>query len=112
MLVDVAPRWEEMFMEKGFQKGLELGRTEGLELGRTEGLELGRTEGLELGNLTGRRNALLDILQLRFGEGAMSRYAEALGNIVDIDRLGELTRLAMQVPNLEDFEVELGNTNR
>jgi flagellar biosynthesis/type III secretory pathway protein FliH len=65
------------------------GRAEGIEQGRTEGIEQGRTEGIEQGRTAEARNALLDLLQEKFGtvpETTIHRV-EAISSIGDFRRL-------------------------
>lgn len=71
-------------------------------MGRQEGLKEGLKEGLE----RGRRDAVVDILEARFGV-LSSEVEGSLLRISDSDRLRELARLAATVGSLEEFSRSL-----
>jgi hypothetical protein len=50
-----------------------------------------------------RRQDILDILMVRFGEEQAREFTETLGRITDLDRLKELHRLAFQARRLSQF---------
>ena len=62
--------------------------------------------GIEKGLKKGRREALLDILEARFGE-LPKTVSKKIAELSDLDRLRELSRLAATVENLKGFEGEL-----
>lgn len=58
-------------LEKGIEKGLERGLEKGLQRGRKEGFKEGHAEGL----VEGERQALLRLIELRFGHIERSLWA-------------------------------------
>jgi hypothetical protein len=66
---------------------------------------LGMKRGLQKGTLTATREAVLEILEVRFG--ATSDMAEHLLRIEDPGFLKKLHRKALQVQSLEEFEREM-----
>ncbi len=59
---------------------------------------------MDEGRLEGRREYILEAIQVRFGTEAASSIAGALGPINDSDRLSELHRLAMRCRRLSEFQ--------
>jgi hypothetical protein len=73
-------------------------REEGLQKGLQTGLQKGRQEG----EIHSRRQALLDVLEVRFAplpEG----LREALSGVSELDRLEKLLKVAVICPDLESF---------
>jgi predicted transposase YdaD len=73
-------------------------REEGLQ----KGLQKGRQEGRQEGEIHSRRQALLDVLELRFApipEG----LREALSGVSELGRLEKLLKVAVVCPDLEAF---------
>ena len=60
-------------------------------------------QGIEQGIEQGTVEALLDVLEIRFGLAASDPLADRIGTIDDMQRLKQLFRAAIQVPNLEAF---------
>ena len=56
-------------------------------------------QGIEQGTV----EALLDVLEIRFGLAASEPLADRLGTIEDLQRLKQLHRAAIQVPSLKAF---------
>ena len=84
----------------------ELALKEGLEKGIQKGLLEGRQEGLEKGIVQTAREAILDVLDSRFGE--VSDAVRERINTLDDDRtLRDLLRRAARVPSLDEFSVAL-----
>lgn len=65
--------------------------------------QMGREDGLR----EGRREAVFDTLEARFGPIPESIRTK-LGNVSKLERLRELGRLAVTVESLEDFQQQLG----
>ena len=60
-------------------------------------------EGIEQGGRERTVEALLDVLEIRFGFAASDPLAARLGAISDVQRLKQLFRAAIQVPSLNAF---------
>ena len=90
---------ERMGLEKGMEKGLKQGLEKGLEKGLEQGLEKGLQQG--------RREAIVDILEARFGQVPDPIRSE-LEKLSKPERLRELGRTAVTVENLEVFQQHLG----
>jgi predicted transposase YdaD len=60
-------------------------------------------EVLEEGRLEGRRVALLETLDWRFGSGCVAELAETVGGLNDPEQLAELQRVATTCRRLADF---------
>ncbi len=80
----------------------ELALKEGLE----KGLEKGLVEGLEKGILQTAREAILDVLDTRFGQVPVS-VRERVNDIGSERTLKELHRRAILTPSLEEFQAAL-----
>ena len=60
-------------------------------------------QGIEQGIEQGTVEALLDVLEIRFGLAASDPLADRIAAIDDVQRLKQLFRAAIQVPSLEAF---------
>ena len=60
-------------------------------------------KGIEQGGRERAVEALLDVLEIRFGLAASDPLADRIGAIDDVQRLKQLHRAAVQVPSLEAF---------
>jgi hypothetical protein len=91
-----------LFEELALKEGLEKGIQQGLE----QGLEKGLMEGLEKGILQTAREAILDVLDTRFGEvpGSVRERINAIGSERN---LKDLHRRAILTPSLEEFQAAL-----
>ena len=65
--------------------------------------EQGIKQGIEQGIEQGTVEALLDVLEIRFGLVASDPLADRIEAIDDVQRLKQLHRAAIQVPSLEAF---------
>jgi flagellar biosynthesis/type III secretory pathway protein FliH len=93
--------WGERLREEGREEGREKGREEGREKGREEGREKGQAEGREIGALEAKREMLLDMLRIRFGdvpEALTATIAQA-----DDSRLSQMFRRAVLASSLEEL---------
>lgn len=86
---------------------------EGRQEGRQEGMEQGRQEGRQEGTLQSLREAITDVLLIRFEE-TLAPITEALATIRDPQVLKELHRAAVLCESLESFlgQVEAVRTPR
>jgi hypothetical protein len=69
---------------------------------RQEGRQEGHQEGLYAGEVLSRRQALLEVLEVRFGS-IPEGLGETLAAVSDLDRLKALHRTALTSPDLEAF---------
>jgi hypothetical protein len=89
-LTSAAMTLAEQFRQEGLQTGLEKGRQEGRQEGRYEG------------EIHSRRQALQDVLDVRFApipEG----LREVLSGVSELGRLEKLLKVAVVCPDLESF---------
>jgi predicted transposase YdaD len=86
--------FEELALKEGRQEGLLEGRQEGL------------VEGLEKGLIQNAREAILDVLDTRFGEVPDS-VRERINALCSEPTLKNLLRRAVRTPSLEEFQAAL-----
>ena len=102
--------FEELALKEGLEKGIQKGLLEGLEKGIQKGIQKGllegRQEGLEKGIVQTAREAILDVLDSRFGEVPDS-VRERINTLDDDRTLRDLLRRAARVPSLAEFSVGL-----
>ena len=98
MLADIAPHWEQNFMEKG----IAIGKQEGISIGEARGISIGKQEGMT----EGIRNVLHDLLQNRFSTLPQD-ICTSIANMTDTNALRMLTREVYQVESLEAFQILL-----
>lgn len=91
MLADIAPHWEQMFMEKG----------------RNEGISIGRNEGISIGI----KNILQEILTNRFG-ALPNDVKMSIDNISNTGDLKKLTHEAYQVSSFQAFQALLNHISK
>ena len=87
MLADIAPHWEQTFMEKG------------------------RNEGIAIGETIGIKNILQEILNNRFGTLPNDIMA-SIDSISNTNELKKLTHEAYQVSSFEEFTTILNNISQ
>ncbi len=73
-------------------------------------LEQGIEQGIEQGGRERTVEALLDVLEIRFGLAASDSLASRIEAIDNVQRLKQLHRAAIQVPSLEEFRRLLDTT--
>lgn len=102
--------FERHGMEKGLQQGLQQGMQQGIEQGLQQGMQQGIQQGLQQGALQQARDALFDVLMIRFQQIPIDllRQIEYINNIPALKML--LTK-AVIAPSLEAFEQELFQTS-
>ena len=73
----------EILLEKGEAHGLPKGREQGLAEGRAEGFADGKAEGRATGKVQGKAEALIHLLQRRFGplSGEIHKRIAAAGEV-------------------------------
>ena len=81
----------QYFTEKGIKQGIKQGIEQGIEQG-------GRERTIE---------ALLEVLEIRFGLAASDPLVARIGETDDVPRLKQLHRAAIQVPSLDAFRLLL-----
>ena len=86
--------FEELALKEGLEKGLEKGLVEGLVEGRQEGL------------VQNAREAILDVLETRFGQ-VLDSLRERVNTIGSEPTLENLLRRAVRTPGLEEFQATL-----
>ena len=84
----------------------ELALKEGLEKGIQKGLEKGLVEGRQEGIVQTAREAILDVLDTRFGQVPNS-VRERVNAIGSEPTLKNLLRQAVRTPSLEEFQATL-----
>ena len=83
-----------------FQSLTQQSREEGFEQGREEGIE----QGIEQGGRQHTIEAILEVLEIRFDLNEAHPLSTRIAAIDDLQRLKQLHRAAIQVPNLEAFQ--------
>ena len=77
---------------------------ESREKAREEGLEQGLEQGFEQGGRQRTIEAILEVLEIRFDLNEAHPLSTRIAAIDDLQRLKQLHRAAIQVPNLEAFQ--------
>ena len=102
--------FEELALKEGLEKGIQKGLLEGLEKGIQKGIQKGllegRQEGLEKGIVQTAREAILDVLDSRFGEVPDS-VRERINVLCSEPTLKDLLRRAARASSLDEFSVAL-----
>ena len=70
----------------------------------------GREEGIEEGERKSTLEAILEVLEIRFGLSETHPISDRIAAIDDVQHLKQLHRAAVQVSNLDDFEGMLDST--
>ena len=91
-----------LFEELALKEGIQKGRQEGLE----RGIQKGLLEGLEKGIVQTAREAILDVLDSRFGEVPDS-VRERINVLCSEPTLKDLLRRAARASSLDEFSVAL-----
>ncbi|CAK8719748.1 hypothetical protein KKHLCK_08930 [Candidatus Electrothrix laxa] len=91
---------ERMAREEGLLQGIQQGISEGIEQGISEGIEQGRTRG----QLEKAREAVLEVLEVRFGNVPF-RVKEEVIRCNDLDRLNKALRHALLIAAVDKFEL-------
>ena len=89
MLADIAPHWEQHFMEKG------------IAIGKQEGISIGKKEGISIGEIMGMKAILRALLANRFGP--LPQGIEA--SIDSISNANTLKNLTLEASRTESFQV-------
>lgn len=93
---------EQRGIEKGIDKGYNQGFIKGFDQGVKQGINRGARE-------TSTKN-ILSVLTTRFPQSDVQPVEQSLESIQDIDRLAELHRTAVKIPNVEVFLQELNGS--
>ena len=102
MLADIAPHWEQNFLEKG----IAIGKQEGISIGEARGISIGEARGISIGLAEGVRSVLHDLLRNRFDTLPQDMCA-SIASMTDTDTLRMLTREVYRVESLEAFRLLL-----
>ena len=86
--------FEELALKEGLEKGLEKGLVEGRQEGRQEGI------------VQTAREAVLDVLDTRFGQVPAS-VRERVNSLCNEPTLKDLLRRAVRVSSLDEFQAAL-----
>ena len=89
-------------VKKGIQEGLQQGLQQGIQQGLQQGLQQGIQQGIQ----RGKQEALIRILEARFGEIEDS-LKERIKGIEEVKKLEELLISAIRVSDLEEFKKEI-----
>ena len=105
MLADIAPHWEQHFMEKGIaigkQEGISIGEARGISIGKKEGISIGEARGISIGEIMGMKAILRALLANRFGP--LPQGIEA--SIDSISNANTLKNLTLEASRTESFQV-------
>ena len=99
MLAEIAPHWEQMFVEKG--------RNEGISIGEERGI----SRGISIGETTAIKNMLKEILNNRFGT-LSNDIVTSIDSISNTNDLKKLTHESYQVSSFQDFRTLLSHINK
>lgn len=99
MLADIAPHWEQSFVDKG------------ISIGRSEGISIGRNEGISIGETIAIRNILKEILQNRFGT-LSNDMVTSIDSISNTSDLKKLTHESYQISSFQDFRILLDHISK
>ena len=98
--------FEELALKEGLEKGIQKGIQKGLLEGLEKGIQKGLVEGLEKGIVQTAREAILDVLDSRFGEVPDS-VRERINVLCSEPTLKDLLRRAARASSLDEFSVAL-----
>ncbi len=79
-------------------------KQQGIEQGIEQGVEQGIEQGIERGERRSMVEAILDVLEIRFGLSEAHPLSTRIAAIDDLQRLKQLHRAAIQVSSLEAFQ--------
>jgi len=88
---------EEMFV--GLKKGIE----KEIKRAKEEGIEEGMEKGMEKGLVEARREDILELLRLRFGDVSDEMRGKII-TLEDVAKLNEVFKLAATAKDMEEFE--------
>ena len=74
-----------------------------IEQGMEQGMEQGIEQGIEQGERKSTLEAIVEVLEIRFGLSTAHPLANRIAAIDDVQRLKQLHRAAIQMPTLEAF---------
>ncbi|HET6382253.1 MAG TPA: hypothetical protein VFJ58_02590 [Armatimonadota bacterium] len=101
-------RWDMVVLEKSpwYNEILDRGKEEGKQVGLQEGKQVGLQEGRQVG----QQDAVLDILDAKFGP-LSEEITTKMRDIRNLERLHQLNRKAALAGSLEEFLEELNSPN-
>ena len=83
--------------------GIRRGFEKAIKEAEEEGMKKGIKEGKEKGHLEARKEDILELLRLRFGE-VPNEVEDKIKKTSDIDRLNEIFKMAATVKSMDEFE--------
>ncbi len=107
MLADIAPHWEQHFMEKG----IAIGEERGISIGKQEGISIGEARGISIGEIMGMKAILRALLANRFGPLPQGIEA-SIDSISNANTLKNLTLEASQAESFQAFAAVLNQVDR
>ena len=107
MLADIAPHWEQHFMEKG----IAIGEARGISIGEARGISIGKQEGISIGEIMGIKTILRALLTNRFGP-LPNDIAAAIDSISNANTLKNLTLEASRAESFQTFAALLHQFDR
>ena len=99
MLADIAPHWEQHFMEKG------------IAIGKQEGISIGKKEGISIGEIMGMKAILRALLANRFRPLPQGIEA-SIDSISNANTLKNLTLEASRTESFQAFAAVLNQVDR
>jgi flagellar biosynthesis/type III secretory pathway protein FliH len=88
------------------RRALKRGMEQGIEQGMEQGIQQGIQQGMEKAALQSRRETLLDILAVRFGNVPES-LLRVIDGVAEVSRLKQLLRSAATAGSLTEFQVAM-----
>ena len=107
MLADIAPHWEQHFMEKG----IAIGEARGISIGKQEGISIGEARGISIGEIMGMKAILRALLANRFGPLPQGIEA-SIDSISNANTLKNLTLEASRTESFQAFAAVLNQVDR
>jgi hypothetical protein len=95
---------ERIAREEGLMQGMQQGITQGMQQGITQGMQQGITQGISRGQLESLREAVLDILEVRFGQ-LTAAIQEKINSCNDLRRLKKNLRQAVLVGSPDELDL-------
>jgi len=113
--MEIVTSWMKEGLRRGRQEGRQEGRQQGRQEGRQEGIRegerKGKREGIEEGQLRAARDAIAEILQVRFKK-VPPGVKTSIKRVDDRNQLKMLLRQAATVPALRDFQRSLPKSGK
>ena len=105
-LAEYEEEWKMPFLSNIEREAMDRGHEQGLQEGVQQGVQQGVRQGVQQGASQAAREALIDVLDVRFGE-TPPHIEEQVRELDDPSILRRLHRRALRVESMEEFEREL-----